>query len=172
MDKNSLFEEIYQDNFSYVYNLIYMRVLHKETAEEICSDVFMRAYRSIESFDSEKAGARTWLCAIARNLLINYYKNSAEKKLELMKTLPETPVEDEYAVLKQGVNNEVRKLLGSISEAERELISLRYMMELSIKDIAELKGTTPNAMTHKIGRIIEKLRRMEEASGKKLSDFI
>ena len=38
------FEDIYDQNYSYVYNYIYMQVLHRQNTEDIVSDVFMKAY--------------------------------------------------------------------------------------------------------------------------------
>lgn len=171
-DKNSLFERIYTGNFSYVYNFIYMKVLQKETAEEICSDVFLRAYKAIESYDPEIAGERTWLCTIARNLLINYYKRKASDKAEPVEELPEVPVEDDYSVTRQAANREVERLFALLNDEERELLSMRFGMELSVKEIAAVKGVSQNAMTHRIVRILEKLKKIEEKDGHSLSDFI
>lgn len=170
-EKNSLFEKIYAADFSYVYNYIYMKVLHKETAEEICSEVFFRAYRAIETYDPEKAGERTWLCAIAHNLVINYYKSSAAKKTGSIEEAPEIPIEDNYGFSRQAANREVERLFTFLNEEEREILSLRFGMELSVKEIAALNNISQNAMTHRITRILEKLRKIEEKSGYSLSDF-
>ena len=169
--KDAFFEKMYQEHFSYVYNYIYMRVLHKETAEEICSDVFFKAYRSIESYNPEIAGERTWLCAIARNSVVNHLRSSEVRNTSLTDEVPEVPVEDDYGIEKQSVNREVERLLGFLSEEERELLSLRYAMDVPVKELAEMKGVSQNAMTHRLIRILEKLRKQEEESGNKFSDF-
>ena len=148
-----------------------MKVLHKETAEEICSDVFFKAYKNIEAYNSERAGERTWLCTIARNSVINYFKSSEVRRTELTDEMPEVPVEDDYSITRQSVNREVERLLGFLSEEEREILSLRFAMGLAVKEIAEMKGITQNAMTHRLMRILEKLRRLEEESGNSFSDF-
>ena len=169
---NQLFERIYLENFSYVYNFIYMKVLHKETAEEICSDVFMRAFRGISSYDPQKAGARTWLCVIAKNLLINYYKKRSNEIIEYTDEPADIAVKDDYGIMKQSANREVERLFRELSDDERELLSLRFGMELSIKEIAEMKDVSQNAMTHRIGRILDKFKKLEERSGNELSDFV
>ena len=76
------FEQVYSENFSYIYNYIYMRVLHKETAEDLCSQTFLNAYTHFDSYDPAKAGVRTWLCTIARNLTTNYMTSSSVRLSE------------------------------------------------------------------------------------------
>jgi len=170
-EKISFFEKMYQKNFSYIYNYIYMRVLHRETAEEICSEVFFRAFKNIESYDPKIAGQATWLCSIARNQIINYFQSNAVKRVELVDELPEIPVEDDYGITRNAINREVERILKMLSDEEREILSLHYAMDMSVKELAQVKGVSQNAMTHRLMRIREKCRRFEEESGNKFSDF-
>ncbi len=170
-NKNAVFEKMYENNFSYVYNFIYMKVLHKETAEEICSDVFFKAYKHVEDYDPDKAGERTWLCTIAKNSVINYFSSSETRKTIPTDTLPEESRDDDYGITRQAVNSEVDRLLQFLNDEEREIISLRFAMEMPVKEIAALTGISQNAMTHRLTRILEKLRKLEEESGNMFSDF-
>ena len=58
------FAEVYEQEYSYVYNYIYMQVMHRENTEDLVSDIFMRAMSHYDSFDPSKASVRTWLCTI------------------------------------------------------------------------------------------------------------
>ncbi len=156
------FESVYKENFSYVYNVIYMRLLHKETAEDLTSQTFLNAYSHFDSFDGTKASARTWLCSIARNLTIDHFRRAAIRPDTLTEKLPETPVEDEYEVLKDPINEEVRYLLSVAREEERELISLRYGMDLSPSEISKILGISPKAVSERLRRLIEKCRKIEK----------
>ena len=171
MNRGVIFEKMYQEQFSYVYNYIYMKVLHKETAEEICGDVFLKAYEKIETYNYKLAGPRTWLCKIAHNCVVNHFQSSAVKKTVLTDEVEETAVEDDYTASAMPINREVERLLDKLNDEEKEIISLRYGMDISVKELAEMKGVSPNAMTHRITRILEKCRKIEEDSGNKFSDF-
>ena len=71
------FEEVYEQNFRYVYNVVYMRVMHRETAEDITSEVFVKAWKNYDRFDPEIATPVTWLCAIANNEVKMYLRKAS-----------------------------------------------------------------------------------------------
>ncbi|SKB72522.1 RNA polymerase sigma-70 factor, ECF subfamily [Lachnospiraceae bacterium] len=156
------FEGIYADNFSYVYNMFYMKLLHRETAEDLTSQTFLNAYSHFNEFNSSRASARTWLCTIARNLMIDYFRRNAIRPDTPTETLPELPVEDEYSVLKDPINQEVRFILSHIREEERELIAMRYGMDLSPAEISKILGISSKAVTERIRRLLEKSRKIEK----------
>ncbi len=171
-EQKAAFEKIYTEHFSYVYNFIYMKVLHKEVAEDICSKAFFNAFSHFESYDPAISGVRTWLCTIARNCLLDYYKSTSTNRLELTDDMPDVPVSDDYEIMKNPLNQEVGRLLSLLSSEEREILSLRFGMDLPVKEIAEMLGITQNACSHRLNRIIEKCRKIEEKAGNSLSDFL
>ena len=172
--KNSEFESIYMEHFSYVYNFIYMKVLDTQTAEDICSTTFLKAYEKFEGYDPSLSGVRTWLCVIARNTIIDQVKSGYSKRTQLMDEMPDVAVNDEAQekVIKKDLCDEVEKLLKILSEDERELISMRYGMGIQVKEIASMLDTSPNSVSHRITRILEKCRKYEEKAGHELADFI
>lgn len=167
------FEQVYSDNFSYVYNYVYMRVVHKETAEDLTSQTFLNAYSHYDSYDPEKAGIRTWLCTIARNLTTNHMTSSHVRlSTELNEETQQSAfsVEDQYDVFKDDANKEVAKILSKLSDEERQLISMRFGLELDIRDIAISLDITENAVRKRIKKILVKCAEFEK--GHDLSDFI
>lgn len=170
MDKDS-FEAVYTANFSYIYNYIYMRVLHKETTEDLTSQTFLNALKNFASYDSSLSSERTWLCRIAEHLVIDHMRSFAVKKTDLYgEDCPELPVYDSCEIFKDDVNKEVARLLSGLKSDERELLSLRFALEMPITEIAKNLGISPNAAGKRIKRILEKCR-MAEGS-RNLSDFI
>jgi RNA polymerase sigma-70 factor (ECF subfamily) len=171
---NRDFEKIYMDNFSYVYNFIYMKVLNAHIAEDICSTTFLKAFEKFDEYDPSLAGERTWLCVIARNTVIDHAKSGYTRRTQLVEEYPEIPVNDETQekVIRRSAHEEVERLLGILTDEERELISMRYGMGIQVKEIADMLGVTPNSTTHRITRALEKCRKYEEKAGNKLTDFI
>ena len=172
-DNNIAFEQVYNDNFSYIYNYIYMRVVHKETAEDLCSQTFLNALTHYDSYDAEKAGVRTWLCTIAKNLTTNYLTSSsvrlaAPNDEEAIQS--SMSAEDEYAVFNEPANKEAARLLSLLDDDMRELLSLRFGLEMSVSEIASFYGITDNAVRKRIKKALTKC--MSYTEGRDLSEFL
>ena len=164
------FAEVYEQEYSYVYNYIYMQVMHRENTEDLVSDIFMRAMSHYDSFDPSKASVRTWLCTIARNCLIDYFRKNGRRKTENLDDVAEPSAVDEYSILKNPINQEVYRLLEKLSDDERELLSMIYVQELKNPQIGEILGINAKAVSERHRRLLAKLRAMEK--GKSSGDFL
>ena len=164
------FAEVYEREYSYVYNYIYMQVMHRENTEDLVSDIFMRAMSHYDSFDPSKASVRTWLCTIARNCLIDYFRKNGRRKTENLDDVVEPSAVDEYSILKNPINQEVYRLLEKLSDDERELLSMIYVQELKNPQIGEILGINAKAVSERHRRLLAKLRAMEK--GKSSGDFL
>src|SRR5271156_5973491 len=71
--EQAAFGEIYNLYFKKIYQFIYFRVGHKEIAEDLAEEVFLKAFTKIASLN-EGAAFEGWLYQIARNLVIDYYR--------------------------------------------------------------------------------------------------
>ncbi|XME01760.1 RNA polymerase sigma factor [Lachnospiraceae bacterium C1.1] len=172
MEKKS-FNEVYSENFSYIYNFIYMRIVHKETTEDLCSQTFLNALAHYDSYDVNKASVKTWLCTIARNLILNYLNSSAVK---LAVPMPEDDNkafsrEDEYPVFNDPANREATRLLLLLNENDRKILSLRYGLELSISEIAAYYGITENAVRKRITKALGRCYK-NTGGGMHISDLL
>lgn len=156
------FEEVYEENYSYVYNIIYSRLLNSHDTEDMVSDVFFKAMDSFKSYDSSKASVRTWLATIAKNRLIDYYRSSARKKTVLMADddMTNYSYEDEYSVEKDEVSKEAHRILAMLNDEERELLTMRYFMEMKNPDIAQQLGISAKAVCERYRRLLKKCEGM------------
>ena len=164
------FAEVYEREYSYVYNYIYMQVMHRENTEDLVSDIFMRAMAHYDGFDPSKASTRTWLCTIARNCLIDYFRKNGRRKTENLDDAPEPSAVDQYDILKNPINQEVYRLLEKLSDDERELLSMIYVQELKNPQIGQILGINAKAVSERHRRLLAKLRAMEK--GKSSGDFL
>jgi len=74
-----------------IYNFVYFRTHHKETSEDLTSQVFFKALEKIRQFNIERGSFSSWIYRIARNAIIDQYrmkKDDAifEDALEVKKT--------------------------------------------------------------------------------------
>ena len=164
------FAEVYEQEYSYLYNYVYMQVMHRENTEDLISEIFMRAMTHYDGFDPSKASVRTWLCTIARNCLIDYFRKNGRRKTENLDDAPEPSAVDEYDILKNPINKEVYRLLEHLSDDERELLSMIYVQELKNPQIGEILGINAKAVSERHRRLLAKLRAMEK--GKSSGDFL
>jgi RNA polymerase sigma-70 factor (ECF subfamily) len=130
----------------------------KEVAEDLTSEIFIKAFKHFDKFDSQRS-FKVWIYTIAHNHLINYYRAKKETidigevdyKLESSSDLRK----DTDKVLDKEWLMEKLKLL---KNHHRELIILRYIEELSYKEMAEILNKDQRALRVAVMRVINKLK--------------
>lgn len=131
-------ELIYEQYHKKVLGYIYNRVNQMELAEDLCSDVFMKVYEKLDSFDESKASLSTWIFTITRNRLTDYFRTR-----RVFDEVPET-MEDGFSVEEDVCGREtldsLADALQTLDERERDIIVLRYYSGLTLKEIAEKMG--------------------------------
>ena len=69
-------EKLYTDYHDMVLGYIMHHIGNLDVAEDLCSDVFVKAYSALDRFDPAKASVSTWLYTIMRNTLTDYYRRN------------------------------------------------------------------------------------------------
>lgn len=159
------FEDVYEDHFSYIYNFVYMHLLHRESAEDVTSEAFMRAYAAYDRYDPALASERTWLCTIANRLLINRYRSRSSSGEDLVgdEVLNVIPDPDEaLEQLTDTTNLTVQTLLTQLTEEERHMLLMRYYMDMKNPEIADELGISAKAVSERYRRLVEKCRKLME----------
>ena len=157
------FEAVYEKYFSDIYNYIYGQILHRERAEDLVSEVFIKAMTHYDSFDPSRASVRTWLTNIARNTLIDDYRKSSVRKsvsLDDEENYTEPSYEDEYKVLKEDDEREVYRILSQLSETERELAGMIYFQNMKNDEIGQILGINAKAVSERRRRLLAKCRKL------------
>lgn len=140
------FEKIYNEYFNDVYLYIKRLSGDEHIAEEITSETFFKALKSIDSFRGD-CEIRVWLCQIAKNSFYSYIKKNSKiqnvEETELV-NLPDNNnnVADEVTSKLQAF--EIQKVLHEIDEPYREVFMWRVYAELSFKEIAGIFNKNEN----------------------------
>ncbi|PKM67322.1 MAG: RNA polymerase subunit sigma [Firmicutes bacterium HGW-Firmicutes-2] len=159
-------EEIYNNYFKDVYFFIYSLSKDKHIAEDLTSETFVKAIKSIESFKGN-CDIKVWLFQIAKNSYYSYIRK--HKNLIELDSVPE--IKDDFdiekSVLSSDESMKIHEILHNLSEPYKEVFSLRIFGELSFRKIGSLFGKTDNwacVTFHRANnRIREEMRNDDES---------
>lgn len=140
------FEQIYRDYFHDVF--LYIRRLsnNEHIAEEITSETYYKAIRSVDSFRGD-CDIRVWLCQIAKNCYCSYLKKAGRvdsiEDIDLLNvSVPDETVEERLA--RQDEVMQIQKILHDVPDPYKEVFMWRVFAELSYKQIGQLFGKSEN----------------------------
>lgn len=152
------FLKLYDDLAEPLFRHCYFRVSSRELAEDLTQEAFLRMWNYLaagNTVDNPKA----LLYRIAGNLIIDYYRRKKEVSLDVLAEDGFDPAGDDAdSILDQAEGQKALKLLESLEPQYREILTLRYVSDLSITEIAEVVGQSENAVSVRIHRGIQKLK--------------
>jgi RNA polymerase sigma-70 factor, ECF subfamily len=134
-----------------VFSFVYHRVGHRQTAEDLVSDVFLRALRRIDSFSWQGVDFGAWLITIARNRCHDHFKSA---RFRLDASVPEvfdSPVKDpemdpENRALTGELSAEIHQALRQLKDEQAEVLYLRFIQHLNVAETAAVMGKTDGAI--------------------------
>ena len=131
-------EKIYLGYHGKVYGYILSKTNNKHNAEDLTSEVFLKVYEKLDTFDETKASLSTWIYTITRNTLTDYFRTR-----KVFAEIPET-IEDETSVENEICNAEMLETLAdaleTLDERERDIIILRFYSGKTLRDISAQMG--------------------------------
>lgn len=162
LTKQNFLTEVFDKYYDELYNFILSRTGYsKEIAEDLIQDVMLKVWNNLENYNPAKACVRTWIYRITRNHIIDWYRKNKNinKPINLNSTkatdLTFSENHDKDLLLK-----ELLKQIQKLKDTDQELIYLRYTLELTNKEIAQIIGKSEDSIKVAIFRTIEKLRKI------------
>lgn len=157
------FRAWYEDHRGVVYRYVRFRVATREVAEDVTSEVFLKALRSLRRYDPRRASPRTWLLRIARNAVTDHFRalrrrDALHVSLDRIPDLAaDVPSQEDRLIREERIQ---RLLNGSrgLGRSDQEVLALRYGAGLSNKEIAEHLRTSPGAIAVRLHRALKRLR--------------
>lgn len=138
LGEQAAFTELYNLYFKKVYRFIYFRVSHKEVAEDLAEDVFIKLLSKLHSLNDDKS-FEGWLYQIARNLVIDYYR---EKKSHVALEEVENTLAYESAVIDELQLEQNQKILleliKKLTPEQQIVLKLKFFEQLDNSEISEI----------------------------------
>ncbi|MEA3350546.1 MAG: sigma-70 family RNA polymerase sigma factor [Chloroflexota bacterium] len=164
----SAFGELYDQYAEAVYRFLHTRVNTRMDAEDLTSEVFLRAWRSLSRYRHRGYAFSAYLFQIARNLLIDYYRRSdrveaiSEREMRLLADEDAGPSDK---VVKQLEHEELRETLEQLREDYRTVLMLRFVSGFSSKETAEAMERSSGAVRVLQHRALNSLKELLQRSG-------
>lgn len=136
---------------NYLYAIVYNVCGNKQDTEEATQDVILKVLKNIEKYDYS-SGLKTWMFTIAKRTAIDYkrrvkYSDDLDTIFDMKSDLSTSDL-----INKKDEKSTIDALLSELNEADRELIELYYLKELSNKEIAEITGLSLSNIKVKLYR--------------------
>ncbi|GAB3417049.1 hypothetical protein GCM10027569_40680 [Flindersiella endophytica] len=157
------FGQLYDNYVSTIYRYIYYRVGGHALAEDLTSETFLRALRSLTSFRWQGRDFGAWLVTIARNLVADHFK-SGRFRLEVATgeildydSAADGPEDDVLAML---TNEALVAALKQLGTDQQECLVLRFLNGLSVTETARVLGKSDGAIKQLQLRAIRNLAKL------------
>ena len=152
------FGQIYDLYFEKVYRFVYYRVNHRQAAEDLVAETFIKAWNKISEI-SEPKSFNGWIYQIARNLVIDYYR-SRKENVDL--SLLENVLEYEDNILERANFSFQQKdfltNLKKLNSEQQMVIKLKFLDELDNPEIAKILNKSEGAIRVIQHRAIQELK--------------
>ena len=127
-------EKIYDQYSGKVMGYIAARVQRRADAEDLCADVFEKAYKKIDAYDESKASLSTWIFTITRNTVIDYFRRNKVMDEPDENIAAEGEIDDN--LLTQETLSELAAALNKLPEELQDIIVLAYYDGKPLTEIA------------------------------------
>lgn len=157
------FDELYERYFQKIYTFVVRRVGHAQTAEDLVSDIFMKAFTHRQSF-VWKTSFTCWIYRIATNRITDYHrtKKPTDELDETKHDRPNTDPKPQDEIDREILGGKLEKLLEKLPERERTVITMKYYGECDNQEVAKAIKVTPNNVGVILHRALKKCEKLYE----------
>jgi RNA polymerase sigma-70 factor (ECF subfamily) len=155
------FQLLYEANFHSILNYVYQKVLDKELAFDITSEVFLKAMKGIKRYRIQETPFNAWLFRIAYNETMAFFRKSKKMRTVVLDDQLLGNLGDELDEFpKEELLRSIEVTLEKLKPVDFELIELRYYQGSSFRDIGFILSATENSVKVRCHRVIKKLREL------------
>jgi RNA polymerase sigma-70 factor (ECF subfamily) len=164
-------DAIVRQHWRRVFNIAYKFVGRYDQAEDLAQDVFLKLYRSLNTFD-RRANFQTWLVSVSRNLCIDHYRSARRERETIRRDVdasqlsPVAPGPNQHAALETRDRVALlRTALGALPPTLRSAVMLRDIHEFTYHEIAAKlalpEGTVKSRINRGRAELARQIRRLQ-----------
>jgi RNA polymerase sigma-70 factor (ECF subfamily) len=141
------FGQLYDECIERIYRYIFFRVTDEQTAEDLTSQVFFKAWENLDRCKSTGAPFIAWLYTIARNAVIDYYRTRKNTvALDAAATLASDELAPDKRMELQFETESLREALQELTPDQQRVVVLKFISGMSTDEIAQHLGKRPGAV--------------------------
>lgn len=154
---------LYDEYYDKIAHYAYVRIGNISEAQDIASEVFLKALDSLHRYEERGLPMQAWLFRIAHNLVVDHFRNKARQS-----HLPIDAVEikeESDPVERAETSLEIERVIvamQSLTEEQREVIRLRFFGGLTSREVGEIMKKRDGAVREMQRSAVEKLRQILE----------
>ncbi len=160
------FALLYENFYTPIFRYIYSKVGQREMAEDMAQTVFMKAFQSRESF-SVGPTPIAYFFTIARNLVIDHYRKKSEVLIDnqedgqdMFSQIPDEEMNPHDRFLDSEKIGFIQNLIHKLKPEYKEVIEMKFLQQLSNKEIAEATGKSEQNIRQIQVRALRKLKEL------------
>lgn len=155
------FEPLYNAYYEQIFRYIHQRIDDKDTAFDLCSQVFLKALTNIGKYQFRGVPFASWLYRIAQNEVYEALRSHQTRRVVSIET---RQVSEFLEEIEEGHSEEMfrllEKVLPELPEEDLQMIEWRFFEKRSFREIGDILGITENNAKVKGHRSLEKLKKM------------
>lgn len=165
------FTELYERYYEYTFKTVLKKIENYQDAQDITQQIFLKLLTALRNYE-RKGAFKRYLNVIIKNEVISYHRERVKKRHESLdddgvwekvKQIPNGRTSPEDTVLKKERREMLFQAIERIkNDKNREVLKMRILNELEVKEIAEILGCSPNAVRIRISRACEELKTLLE----------
>ncbi len=166
---NQAFDTLLERNQKRVFSYIFNIVKNRELADDIFQETFVKAITTIKQRRYTESGKfSAWLTRIAHNLIIDHYRlektngvvstDEADSTLLNRREFSEDTIED--FLIDEQISSDVRKIMETLPQLQREVIEMRFYRNMSFKEIADATNVSINTALGRMRYAILNMRKI------------
>jgi RNA polymerase sigma-70 factor (ECF subfamily) len=154
---------LYEGYYDKIARYIFIHINDRTEAEDLASEVFLKALNSLDSYQERGQPMHSWLFKIAHNLVVDHVRKMSKHQTMSLEEL-EVEVADTAAnpdeIAESCLQTEsLAMTLEQLSPPEREVIGLRFFAGLSAIEAGKILGKSPEAVRQMQYRALKSLRK-------------
>ncbi|MCP4648340.1 MAG: sigma-70 family RNA polymerase sigma factor [bacterium] len=165
--KQEALVKLYEESYSKVARYVFVRIGNQTEAEDLASETFVKALKSLDSYQERGLPMEAWIFRIAHNLVVDHLRKVSKRQ---MVAIDEVPIRDSVDPEEEAEidieSGRLLKALDHLSPAQREVISLRFFSDLDSSECGKILGKKPGAVREMQSAAIKALRKvLDQESG-------